>query len=595
MVEALRIEEPGNDFTAALRAHVASRRLLVLLDNLEQVIDVAPVVGELLAASAGVRFLVTSRVPLRVYGEWVRLLDPLALEHAVPLFVERAHGADHRVVVAEGDVRRVVDALDRLPLAIELVAARVAELPMAEVLAGLSSTLELAAEGPRDRTSRQRTLRGALAWSVDLLTPEEQAAFARLAVFAGGVDPDAGTAVSGAGEGVVTALVRASLVAREGGGRLSLLETVREFAAERLAAAGEDLGAREAHATWFLDLAERALEGMRGPDLPRWLDRLSAERANLRLAIGHLLGQADDDRPAGTRALRLAAALNMFLYRTAPASEDTEWLVQALAAAPDADPVLRGRGWHGLAICRGEAGRVHEALQASRESVALFRSAGEEVWLARTLNTLGGLTRDAGDTAAALSLLRECADLRRRLGDPAVPVGITVENLAVAALDAGDLDLARACISECWELAKDDEDEALARRVLADIALAEGDPAEAGSLLAETLPVLRGPHLRYRLLEWLESAAALAAAYDRPGLAARLVAAVDTALAEDGSALVPADLQARQRRVGATLAALDDADLAAARAEGSAWTLDEAADRGLQVVLGLASASSGNG
>lgn len=584
---ALGVEDPG-DVTSSLREHVAGRRMLLVLDNLEQLLDAATLVSTLLAAGSGVRVLTTSRVPLRVYGEWVRVLDPLPAEHAVPLFVERARGADHRVSVAEDDARRVVEALDRLPLAIELVAARVGELPVPDLLEGLSSRLDLAADGPRDRTTRQRTLRGALAWSVDLLAPAERAVFIRCAAFAGGIDPEAATVVTGADDSILTALVRASLATREEGGRLRLLETVREYAAELLAASGEEEAARAAHAAYFLDLAERSTEGMRGPGLTGWLARLNDERANLRLAFAHLLERAGQDDPAGDRALRMAAALNVFLYRTSPAGEDTGWLVQALAAAPDADPVLRARAWHGLAICRGEAGRTEEALAASRESVAGCRAGGDEAWLARTLNTLGGLARDLGDTGTALPLLRECADLRRRLDDPAVPLGITLENLAMAALDSGDLDLARTAIAECRALAADEEDEALAARVLADIALAEGDLAAAATQLAGTLPVLREPHLRYRLLEGLESAAALAAASGQAVLAIGLAAAIDTALAEEGATLVPADVDTRARRLASARAALDDEQWAAARAEGSAWTLEEATDRALALARATA-------
>lgn len=578
IAEALGIEDSGGDLAAALREHVSSRRLLLVLDNLEQVLDAASFAGELLAAGPGVRILATSRVPLRVYGEWVRTLDPLPMEDAVPLFVERARRADHQLRVTEPEVRRVVDALDRLPLAIELVAARVGELGVAEVLDGLSSRLALASEGPRDRSPRQRTLRGAMAWSVDLLQPSTRSVFARCAAFAGGIDPEAAREVTGGEDPALAALVAASLVSRDADGRLRMLETVRDYATELLEGSGDAGAARAAHAAYFLDLAERSTDGLRGPGLPAWLARLSAERANLRAAMGHLLEHAGEDRPEGSRALRMAASLNLFLYRTTPAGEDTEWLVRALAAAPDADLVLRGRAWHGLAICRGEAGRIEEALAASRESVALLRGTGEAQWLARALNTLGGLTRDACDTATAIAVLRESADLRRRLDDPTVPLGITLENLALAALDAGDLELARTAITECAALAEDEEDEALAQRMLADIALAGGDAAGAAALLARSLPVLREPHLRYRLLEGLESAAALAAASGRPDTAASLVVAVDAALAEDGSALVPADLRARERRLGPALASLPPADLAAARATGAGWTLAQAVD-----------------
>ncbi|WP_183099317.1 AfsR/SARP family transcriptional regulator, partial [Nocardioides pelophilus] len=192
IADVLGVEAAGSDLTAALAAHLRDRRLLLVLDNFEQVEDAAPVVSDLLAAAPGLRVLVTSRVRLRLYGERVVPLDPLAPDDAVPLFLERARAVDHRFDAPLDTVAELCEQLDRIPLAIELVAARADEVPLELLRKQLEArqALDLATDGPRDRSSRQRTLRGAIGWSVDLLSEELAGRFARLAVFDGGFDAD---------------------------------------------------------------------------------------------------------------------------------------------------------------------------------------------------------------------------------------------------------------------------------------------------------------------------------------------------------------------------------------------------------------------
>lgn len=571
VAHALGVDEVAGDVVGPLTEHLAGRRLLLLLDNFEQVEDAAPLVADLLAASPRLRVLVTSRVRLRLYGEHVRALDPLPAADAVRLFLERARGADHRFPDRPtAAIEELCEHLDRLPLAIELVAARAGDVEVDAMLAQLRdrSALDLAADGPRDRTARQQTLRNAIGWSVDLLPPALADRFARLGVFAGGFDPDAAEAVAGATGSDLDALVRANLVEARPGGGFRLLETVREYAAERLGAGCEH--ARDLHAAWFHDVAAASVGGLRGDQHREWRDRLDRERANCRLALERLAATADRDDPPGVRLLRAAAALGLYWYRTGPGSEDTEWLPRALALAPAADPLLRGQAEYALAICRGEQGRADEAYAHSRRAYELLRESPDRSWAARALNTYAGITRDIGRAEEAAALMDESIALRRSLGDGALGLTIALANRAMTALDLGDVDRARECLEECLRTEGEDELEvALAQAGLADVELEAGLPDAAADRLRLALDVLIAHGQDYRLVECLETFAALAVRRGAAELAATLVAAADRALADEGAVMVPADAAFRERRTGAAIAALDPEVRAAAAARGA--------------------------
>lgn len=580
VAEAVGVEELAGDVVVPLKEHFSSRGALLLLDNFEQVDDAAPFVAKLLAAAPRLRVLVTSRVRLRLYGEHVRALDPLPPHDAVRLFVERARSADHRFPeTPRGELEELCDHLDRLPLALELVAARAGELTIGTMLAQLRDrpALDLADEGPRDRTPRQQTLRNAIAWSVDLLPPELADRFAGLGVFAGGFDLDAAAAVAGAAAADIETLARVNLVEPRPGDGFRLLETVREYAAERLACdreAAEEV--RDRHATWFHDLAVASVGGLRGEQHRAWRDRLDRERANCRLALERLAATADDDDPAGVRLLRTAAALGLYWYRTGPGSEDTEWLPRALALAPDAPPEVRGQAEYALAICLGEQGRAELAHEHSRTAYELLRDSADRSWTARALNTYAGITRDIGRAEEAAVLMDEAIAMRRSL-DGALGLTVALANRAMTALDLDDVDRARECLEECLRTEGEDELEvALAQAGLADVELAAGLPDAAAERLRVSLDVLIAHLQDYRLVECLETFAALAVQRGLPELAATLVAAADRALADEGAVQVPADAIARERRTGAAIRALAPETRAAAEARGAGLDLPAA-------------------
>jgi predicted ATPase/class 3 adenylate cyclase len=315
VAQALEVEERVDEPAVATIARAASGTTLLLLDNCEHVLDgVAAVVSPLLTQTAELVVLATSREPLGLAGERVVPVAPLAREDATALFRARAEAAGAGTELDAAVVGAVCARLDDLPLAVELAAARTAALPLATLLARLSQRLDLL-RGPRDADERQRTLRATIAWSHDLLEPSEKVLFRRLAVFAGGAELEAAEAVCEADLDDLSSLVAKSLV-RLGGTRYWMLETIREFAAAELEAAGEGGRLRDAHASWFAALAR--LEAPLSSRRAEWVERLEADRDNLRLAFAHGRARGSDDLPALGAAL---GALHRVRGRYAEADE----------------------------------------------------------------------------------------------------------------------------------------------------------------------------------------------------------------------------------------------------------------------------------
>ncbi len=323
-------------------------------------------------------------------------------------------------------------------------------------------------------------------------------------MFAGGFQVDVAEAM-GVDRHRLNGLVRSSLVVREVD-RYRLLETIRDYALELLAGDADRDSVRDRHAAFYLALAEEARPGMAGASSTALIRRLRSERANLRAVMEHA-----ERSGAWVDLLRMATALTILWYRTGVRDEDLAWLELGLDCASEADDHLRGRAYYGLAICRGEQGRSEEAMAACTRSHRLLQATGDDAWLARVLNSLAGLTRDAGRASEAADLVDEVIALRRRLADPALTLRIPLHNRAIVAMDLGDLPTARRCLAEERELAAGDElEEAWVDSTLADLAIADGNAEEARSLLRRALPVLREHDAESRLVELLDSLAALA-------------------------------------------------------------------------------------
>ena len=334
---------------APLAEHIDERRMLILLDNLEQVVDCAPAVSALLAACPDLTLLATSRTPLRLRAEREYPVPPLELDDAVELFVARAVRSDPLAVV-----RAICARVDALPLAVELAAARTPVFAPAELLERLDRRLAVLTEGPVDAPDRQVTLRATIEWSYELLDRDEAAHFARLSVFAGSFDSAAALAICGTGLGGLESLLEQSLLARTQSGRFFMLETIREFAAERL---GHDPELRLRHAEHYLEVARSAgltddSQGAMRHDL------IVRDRDNVRTALDWAL-----DSGAVEIGLRLAASLENYWVTNAPA-EGAERLRGLLARAPDSLPpelralalrVCGAASVHGRRPCRAVA------------------------------------------------------------------------------------------------------------------------------------------------------------------------------------------------------------------------------------------------
>jgi predicted ATPase/class 3 adenylate cyclase len=439
-------EEPGRPLLATLTDALTPRRLLLVLDNCEHLIEASARLSEaLLRACAGLALLVTSRAVLRVSGEHAVAVPPLARcdpahlppverlsrYEAVRLFAERAQAARTDFVVTDQNARTVAEVcarLDGLPLALELAAARLRHLPLEALNAQLAERrLPLLTGGARDLPARQRTLRDTVAWSYALLPPDEQALFRRLGVSAGGCTPAAAAAVCGESAGAATLDGLASLVDHSllqpdlgddgaGESRFRMLETVREYALEQLEAAGEAPAARRRHAEYYLALAETAEPHLTGPDAESWLRQLEGESENLRAALGWAF-EGGREGAAGAPGLRLAGALWRFWDWRGYTTEGRRWTEQALRACPGAPPRVAGRALCGVATLAWRRHDEDAARAGFEEGLALARRAGDEQTEAVALKGLGLMALYAGDHPRARARLRAALKAARAARD----------------------------------------------------------------------------------------------------------------------------------------------------------------------------------
>ena len=400
---------------AAIATRIGEKRAHVVLDNLEQLLpDAARPVAELLAAAPALRLLVTSREPLRISGEAEFDLPPMDEGDAVTLFIERAQAVRPDVSDSPA-VHELIRRLDGLPLAIELAAARLKLLGPEQLLERIAQWLDLL-KGGRDADERHATLRTTIAWSYGLLDDDEQRLFARLAVFRGGCSLEAAEAVSDSNLDTLASLLDKSLVRRRtdanGDERFWMLETIGEFARERLAASGEEDALRRLQTDWLIELADRA--GMRATvGVPgKWdVDLVAPEIDNVRA----VLDWATEHDPE--RGLALAASLEGF-WLVREQTEGASRLEPLLARAPDAEPQLRAHALRALGGALQLSGEPERAAPYYQQSLELFIASGEEVQTANLRYRVAGNMVDRGETAAAWPLLEESLRTFRQLGLP---------------------------------------------------------------------------------------------------------------------------------------------------------------------------------
>lgn len=585
-----------------LQEYLREKHLLLVLDNFEQVLPAAPQLTALLARCPQLTLLVTSRASLHVQGEHEFPVLPLAVPNltslpsleavsrspAVALFVARARAVQPSFQVNTtnaGTIAEICARLDGLPLALELAAARLKLLPPQALLARLEQRLALLTGGGRDAPARHQTLRQTLAWSYDLLAPEDQLLFRWLAVFVGGGTLAAIEAICQALGGPaidalegMTSLLNKSLVywtvqPPEEAPRFVLLETVRAFGLECLAEAGETDAAGQAHARYYLKLAEEARPHVQGGDEQvRWLDILEQERENLRAALSWLIerarveGQTEEERKEhAEQFLHLCDALFLFWCNRMDYQEGLHFLEQALSVSQGVDARLRIRALSSAGKLYSELQAPEQALAVLEESLALSRARGDRAGMADALFQLGNVELTRGRDAAGRPQIEEAATLFQELGDP-WSRGRCLTLLARIATTQGDYERASALLEEALAIDRASGDRfriALALYLLARVLFeSQHDLTRAAALAEESLALYRAAGARVCSADPLGLLGEIALVQGEQARARELAEASVALYREAGSAWETARVMVNLARI---VAAQGDRDAARAR------------------------------
>jgi predicted ATPase/class 3 adenylate cyclase len=645
-------EQPGQTFGQTLAEHLREQRMLLLFDNFEHVLPAATLVAGLLASCPGLKVLATSRARLGLQAEHEYRVEPLPVPDrdalppldelsnydAVELFTARAQAlrpsfrltSENAPAVAE-----IVCQLDGLPLAIELAAARVKLLSPQALVDRLDQRLATLTGGARDLPARQRTLRDTIDWSYDLLAPGEQVLFRRLSVFVGGWTIEAAEAMAAfdAGEPIdalqiLTILVDQSLVDERptpetlpDEPRFGMLETIRDFATEQLAASGEAQRVEDAFEAFLTGLSEAAEAGLSGSRQSEWLERLEAEHDNLRAALGRVIERGD-----GRAGLQLASRLWRFWMLRGYLGEGRSWLERALMLDASSEREAVAHAEFGLGKLCSDLGDFTAAREHFTSCVALRRESGDTVGLAEALSALAvvGVNLRTYDEARALG--EEALQIARQTGDARV-TGRALHDLAMVAREQGDYPRARRLYEESmaiwqglddliwnafvalglgithqldgrhaeasarfeearglYERFGDRYGQAIVATEQAHLARAVGDNDRAVALLGEAVRRLGAIGASDAFCGCIELLAVLAAERDDPKMALRLFGAAETA--RTTLRLPPAgDRDARLIATGKT-AAMQAAgnDAEPALAAGRALTLDQAREEAMRFV-----------
>jgi predicted ATPase/class 3 adenylate cyclase len=555
-----------------LADHVGDKRMLLLLDNLEQVIEAAGDLSHLLAETGSARLLVTSREPLRVAGEYRYTVDPLAERDAVVLFLERARAVDPNFEPSDA-VAEICRRLDGLPLALELAAARVSLLSPDDLLARLERALPVLTLGARDAPERQQTLRATIAWSYDLLDEDEQRLFRRLSVFAASFELDAVEPVCEAELETLQSLVDKSLVRRWGSGRFGMLETVHEFAGERLAESGEEGEVKRRHAEHYVVVAESAHVGEVSEE-PQRHDLAALELDNMRTALDWTLANRRVEL-----GLRLALALTNFWVARDP-FEGRRWLESFLEQGELIAPTLRARtlrDYGGLVFIVGE---FEDGLRLYEQSLAEYRALGDEGGTAEVLARLAVAVQVRGDLAQAREYAEESLEIHRRLGSKRGEA-LGVHALALIEWDSGNHELARELMTRSATLARQTGFawwEVGTLYSLCEWALEEDGRDEAEQLGREALALAGRIGERMYAVYLLALLARITAEDGRLGRAGLLWGAVE---AEEGRRVV-GQWEAEREAYAAPVLAHAGPEFERGREEGRRLAFDEAIERALE-------------
>ncbi|MFN8674875.1 MAG: LuxR C-terminal-related transcriptional regulator [Thermomicrobiales bacterium] len=570
---------------------LGERHLLLVLDNCEHLLAAAPLVSDLLSHCPRLSILATSRAPLGLAGERLWTVAPLSLPAeghpgpdygpAVTLFVARGHDVAPGFGLSEGNAATILAIcrrLDGLPLAIELAAARMRLLSPTALLARLDRRLALLTRGTRDLPSRQRTMQDAIAWSYDLLLPAEQRLLQRLALFVGGFTLEAAEAAAPPGVSepleALHALLDHSLVTRDGSDgapRFGLLETIREYALERLASSGEERAARDAHAAWCLNFAERhALDPFSAEDVVPRVAAIAAEHANLLVALGHFAATEADEAQ-----IRLAESLGQFWFLRSLNSVGRVCLERAVAR-PTSLPAVEALALANLgqlALFQGDFAAATPILARAEERAA---ASGDPLVLAFVHIRRSVCLGFQGDYAAALTPASEAETLA--LGANAPYLAAEARFLRARLTHySGDLAQAEVLYREVLvDPPPPPYAAATYRYSLAMIARRRGQHAEALALDAAALPVFLDIGETWSVATCLEGVAMGLAGLARAEPAARLFGAAAALRRTIGAPVQPADLADYERAVASVRAALDASSFTAIWDAGAALTAEAA-------------------
>jgi predicted ATPase/transcriptional regulator with XRE-family HTH domain len=630
-------ERDARPLRTRLLSDLPHGRALLVLDNVEQVAAAAATLtAELLAAYPDLTLLVTSRAPLNVQAERRYAVLPLTLPEATPavtvaaaaaaaavrLFVQRAQEVvpDFSITQANAaQIAAICRRLDGLPLAIELAAPRMRVYSPRQLLEQLEHRVTFLS-GSRDLPSRQQSLRASMEWSFDLLTPDQQMLLRRLAVFVGGFTlvaadvvtnspPDRGDAdrwLSEARPAPVTvaddiqALLDQNLLIRvqqgDGAPRFAMLETIHDFAAERVTASGEWTQLRQRHLRWMIGLAERADSALFGFEQDPWLRRLDAEWENARAA----LSWAIETREA-TAALRLTAALTDYWYLRGMLSEGTGWLDEVLALTPptprDKDVAMaRVRALAAASQLAQPYGDLAKAGALAEQALALAREIGDRQGEARALALLGNHALVQDDLERAASWHRRALTLFRKLGGHRRWVIAGLNNLSQIAYEQGDNREALALASEALTWARQAGDAwglTLAQQRLGDAALGLGQIRRAASHIAQSLAHNRSQQLDWGIANAVAAGASLATAAGMPLRGVRLFAAASARYQPLGVRIPPKLRPDWTTMLDRARAAIGGDPAARAWAAGSQLTAEEAIAEALAIAVQIAQGGAG--
>jgi excisionase family DNA binding protein len=592
-------ESSDHPLAASLVAALRDRRLLLVLDNLEHLLDAATDLVDLLAACPKLTILVTSRTSLRLSIEQriptpplalpdageAGLLDKLQEYEAIALFIERAQQACPGFALASDNAAEVLEIcrrLDGLPLALELAAAWLRVLSPADLLARMDRRLALLTGGPTDQPSRLRTMRDAIAWSHDLLSNDERRLFRRLAVFVGDFTLDGAKQIWAvdakpmeADDGsrflhLLAGLIDKSLLHRTDAAaaqpRYAMLETIREFGLEQLVQRRELASVQTAHAAHYLALAEEAASSAGGAGGGEWLHRLAADGSNLRTALDWLeqTGQAD-------ATLRMTSALWHYWYRHGDLAEGRDRLERALAAAPpEVTPVVRARALRGAGVLAWQSADYDWSRQRLEDALAAYGAVGDLTGTAWVLNSLGCLFATLSEAEQAEAHFGDALAIFRQLGD-AVGIAQLTANLGELAEVEGRHELAIERLDTALAKWRDLDDRVGAARAqvyLGQALLARNKVARAETVLREALIAIRDIEYEQLLPAALRSIAQLAARRSDFTVAARWYGAEAGVREALGMKLPAARRAGHEGTIAAVREALGEAAFASAWEEG---------------------------